>query len=324
MERLRSFKGVRSMGIMLVIAFFGIAMPTGAWAMVPFSLNSSGTSHINWSPKGASWDNRLGNYNGVTGNWAVVSGSPYHRGADYYADDWNWRSGDSDCGKTVVAPISGNIIYKGNKNNGYGNQVVIQSTWNQNFAWRGTHFENGSLTTATYVSAGSYVGRIGKTGLPSGSYCHLHSVLYKNIYSTLNGQQGRARLVQGLDLYNTGGPNIFAAPFYHDGSMCATYSNTGVVFFENGNCTGPTLRIATTGLLNLPNYGWNDRARSMFVQPGKSMRIYEHTNGTGATRCINGTMWDLGIDYYTNGTRIVQNGIPSISSVRYYNNSNCQ
>ncbi|WKZ31142.1 MAG: M23 family metallopeptidase [Candidatus Dojkabacteria bacterium] len=319
----RCFRRVKSGVLTIAIALLILAVPSSAWAMVPFALNSSGTSHIIWAQRGASWDNRLGNYGGVTGNWQVVTGSPYHYGGDYYADDWNWRSYNEDCYKHVVVPISGTIIFKGvaNPDPGYGYQVVIQSNQNSNFAWRGAHLVSGSVSppVGTTVQAGQFLGLVGNTGT---QYCHLHSVLYKNIYSYLNGQQGRVLLGQGKALFNTGGPNIFAAPFEHDGSHCNTFSASQLNLFENANCNGPRQQYVNPGLYNLTTF--NDLTRSMYVPPFKSARIYQHANGGGSTRCITGSMWDLGIDTYSNGVPIVQNGLSTISSVRYYHNStNC-
>ncbi|MCA9381320.1 M23 family metallopeptidase, partial [Candidatus Dojkabacteria bacterium] len=299
-------------------------------ASTSFVLDSNGTSHIGWMFFNSTWDNKNG--------W-TASGAYDHKGTDVYADDWNL--GQVDCGLDIRAPFSGNVIFSGwgtnlnGTSNGYGNQVIIQADANNNFAWRGTHMQDGSLTGATHVNAGDVIGKIGTTGGTS-TGCHLHSVLYKNIYQ--NNRYGRRAIddlssrgggLGGTDGTYNAADAQFAAPFYNDGipgggvSACQTFDDSGVTFFSSAECVGSKLHYTNTGFYNLTDSGFNDTARSMSVQSGWSARVYNDTNRGGASVCITGTKWDMTKDYYTNGQVIVSSDGPTISSVELFNNSNC-
>ncbi len=179
-----------------------------------FSLNNYGDSHIYWPYANSSY------INGWTGtnNWRVTCGPNcgWHHGGDYYADDW----ANGTCGTDFKAPISGKVIFSGYINNGYGNQVVIQSTDNYNFAFRVAHLQSRSVWNGQWVNAGQVIGKVGTTGNSTG--CHGHVVLYKNIYQRYVSYQswhtGLWRLQQGYGLGSSqwGGPNKFAAPYYFD------------------------------------------------------------------------------------------------------------
>lgn len=190
-----------------------------------FSLNNWGDSHIYWPFANSSY------INGWTGtnNWRVTCGPDcgWHHGGDYYADDW----ANYTCGTEVKAPFSGKVIYSGWSDAwGYGNQIVIQSTDNYNFAFRIAHMQNIYYwKKGDYVQAGQLIGHVGTTGNSTG--CHGHCVLYKNIYQNYKwGQTGLYRLERGWGLGSaeSGGPNKFAAPYYFSaGNKSARTSGKG-------------------------------------------------------------------------------------------------
>jgi murein DD-endopeptidase MepM/ murein hydrolase activator NlpD len=155
-----------------------------------------------------------------------------HHGDDYYADDWNLNSGgDTDLGKNLYSATAGKVIFAGvsegisDTSEYYGKQVIVQS--NNDFAIRYTHLNSISVNVGDNVYAGTFIGTIGKTGLPPNQckapnyYCaHLHLVVYKNINQISPkkglGQTGLYWLKKGniLSVVDyTSGPTIFAARF---------------------------------------------------------------------------------------------------------------
>ncbi|MEZ4888636.1 MAG: CARDB domain-containing protein [Chitinophagales bacterium] len=186
--------------LIILASFTSINM----YAQTNFSLNS-GTSHLYWAfGSSSSWTNRYDTYNGTSKEWKVAVGSSAHTGADQYADDWNWGSGNADEGQDLYACGSGTVIYVNNTlgtasscGNSYGRQVIIRFT-GTNFAVRYAHLQSvapGIVKNGT-VSAGQLIGYLGKTGLTGTGTCtsHLHIVLYKNI---TNGSTALASLELG-------------------------------------------------------------------------------------------------------------------------------
>lgn len=161
-------------------------------------------------------------------DWHVVNGSVYHKGDDYYADDWNWGTGSDDLGKTVIAAAPGYVIYAGFTGvgqpfDGYGNQVVVHIVDQQGayteFAYRYAHLDSIAVGVGGYVHFGSEIGTVGSTGTGSP---HLHSVLYENIYATASSSSrtGLENLQLGYSPSATlsgPSPSIFAGPFFNDG-----------------------------------------------------------------------------------------------------------
>lgn len=170
-----------------------------------------------------------GDCNGVNGK---TEGT--HCGDDWYAQDWNWRSGNDDLGKVLLSATTGRVIFSGPEEHslkkGYGNEVVIQlSPPFENFALRYTHLHEVLVATGDEVCIGSPVGVLGSTGAVTGP--HLHAAFYQNIneVSAKNGtgnsglfwlEQGKSpeSVLQGTPVTN------FAAPFTFDptitGSGC--------------------------------------------------------------------------------------------------------
>ena len=115
----------------------------------------------------------------------------------------------------------------------------------------------------------------------------------------------------GVNLYSTnGGSN----------SDCNSISGTGIKLFDGTNCATPEKYIPQTGFTNLSDF--NDQASSIYVSSGWSVKVYEHNDRIGSSRCINGNMWDLAVDYYTSGDtgKVINN---DISSLEVFNNSSC-
>jgi len=189
---------------LLITTSISQALPPFTPNSVAFSLNPSGRSHIGW----CFGDN----------SWTWTAGSAFHFGDDTYADDWN-RDGtscDQDRGWPVYATFPGTVIFTGNASNGFGNQVIIRSSQNTDFAMRFAHLDDISVSLNQAVTFSTLIGHTGDTGTDC---VHLHDVLYKNI-TQLNssGVAGLSRLQGGhYPQGNTGSATVFAADFYMDG-----------------------------------------------------------------------------------------------------------
>jgi len=105
-------------------------------------------------------------------------------------------------------------------------------------------------------------------------------------------------------------------------SNCPVYNFEGVVFWDQDNCYGSTLSAnGSTGVVNLTDYGWNDRAESIYVKNGWSVRVWQDINAGLATSCIYGSKWDLNQDTYeTNSGRSMHR---DITSIKVFQNSSC-
>ncbi|MBM75027.1 MAG: hypothetical protein CMK59_06485 [Proteobacteria bacterium] len=144
-------------------------MTKSAQAQANIHLNTNGVSSIMWP------------FKSPPEQMEEVCGSSFHFGEDYFADDWFHKGGESlTCGEPLYSPISGHIIFTGIGVENYGNQVIIQSDTDPRFAVRLAHMQSISkkVTSNQKISAGTYIGKVGKTGAQS---CHLHLVLYQNL-----------------------------------------------------------------------------------------------------------------------------------------------
>ncbi len=112
------------------------------------------------------------------------------------------------------------------------------------------------------------------------------------------------------------------------GIACDQIQFDGVTLFENKYCNRD--QNGNSAAYSQPN-GWidvnanfNDITSSIYVKYGWSIKVFEHSvaQGGGSWRCINGSMWDLSVDYYTNGNpnQIIND---TISSIQVYNNNSC-
>ncbi|MFT6502926.1 MAG: hypothetical protein ACJASQ_003058 [Crocinitomicaceae bacterium] len=174
----------------------------------PFELdpNFGAVSHIFWPFETIShsytWNENEG--------WFLsrTHGVDTHISKDYFALDYgkkislngiwddlsNWDfSPNFICDRQVTAPFDFKLIkvwdvysddcgYVGDEPAGYGNQIIIQSDLDQDFAFRVAHLNwvNTSLNYNQVYPKGTILGEHGSTGNSDGP--HAHCVLYKNIY----------------------------------------------------------------------------------------------------------------------------------------------
>ena len=137
-----------------------------------------------------------------------------------------------------------------------------------------------------------------------------------------------------------------------------TYPNTGhiidnsitwIVGFHNNNCSGwvdnplpdpvcywkvpdSGVRVFTgrycsenyktlqVGSYVLKDTAWDDSITAITIAEGYSALIYENTSSSGGARCINGWMWDFGVDTYTNSTIYIDN---TASRIDVFFSTNC-
>jgi murein DD-endopeptidase MepM/ murein hydrolase activator NlpD len=104
---------------------------------------------------------------------------------------------------------------------------------------------------------------------------------------------------------------------------CGEYTADAVVLFDSAFCnpSAGSLDFPVTGaLFNLSDLNWSNRVSSIYIPPGWSVMTLEQSNGEGAKRCLEGSMWDLSIDYFEDGTENMNN---AISSLVVYSETGC-
>lgn len=77
---------------------------------------------------------------------------------------------------TIKAADNGNIVYAGNKGDGYGNKIIIDH--NNGYRTMYAHLASISVSVGQTVSRGTSIGIMGRTGNSTG--IHLHFEVYQN------------------------------------------------------------------------------------------------------------------------------------------------
>lgn len=92
-----------------------------------------------------------------------------------YALDLNWRSGNSDMGKPVVASLGGTVVRPGYSST-YGNYVYIKhgKGWRTMYA----HLRSIRVKKGAKVKAGQRIGAVGNTGNAKTSHLHYEQQRY--------------------------------------------------------------------------------------------------------------------------------------------------
>lgn len=151
-------------------------------------------------------------------SYSSSSPSVTHTAVDKYAKDINWSSGNNDLNLPLFAPISGEVIFVGRSRKedsasayAYGNQVIIYNPYSR-IAARLTHLNETLPQMSTWVSIGSYIGKMGSTG--NSVYSHLHLVLYHNIEgSTLALSNLKKGIFPNGKTLSNGNHEKYALPF---------------------------------------------------------------------------------------------------------------
>lgn len=254
---------------------------------------SNQVSHIHWPFPNTSHNFDVGCVPECNG-WYNCYGSDFHTGGDILAFDYNFGCGSTtgDCGKVTTAPFSGTVIHE-DYHSGYGNQVIIQSDENPDFAYRVTHLQSiANIIEGDHVDVGDYLGYVGDTGSGANpGFCHAHCVLYKNInFSNYPGNETALdKLTRGESLAGGYNEYLSAAAFYFDA--------------DEGNTVNPTTLLTPTqsSIADIPIYfDWTD------VQGASSYRIQVATtylgwSATSGYTTSNNTSQTVPVNYSTGG-----------------------
>ncbi len=112
----------------------------------------------------------------------------------------------------------------------------------------------------------------------------------------------------------TSTPTITPTPF-----SCNSLPFNEVILFEHISCRGEYEQFLWPGFFNLQSSQFNDKASSINVPSGMSVKIYEHYNGEGQSRCFEQLDSDLRDDTWPDGSTIND----TISSIEVFEDENC-
>ncbi|HEX3044989.1 MAG TPA: peptidoglycan DD-metalloendopeptidase family protein [Bacillota bacterium] len=174
-----------------------------------FSLVEDGTSNLGWP-----FDNS---------NYSSSGTSPYHKGCDYYADDW-WAHDGSILDDNALAMAPGIVIFAGTTVGwSYGNHVIVQCLDNPRFAYMYAHLADMNVTVGDIVGFNTLIGHVGNSG---GDFSpHLHDALYQKI-TTADNSYNNLRLGYcpsgSINAWPDGTRSSYAAPFVNLGDSTPT------------------------------------------------------------------------------------------------------
>ena len=98
---------------------------------------------------------------------------------DPYTGEWKFHSGldlGYEYGTEVTSIFDGEVIYAGNLDDGYGNQVVIYSSSYDAYT-RFAHLSEYYVITGQMVYAGEPIAAVGSTGRSTGPHLHLEYII---------------------------------------------------------------------------------------------------------------------------------------------------
>lgn len=130
-----------------------------------------------------------------TGNWPDWNGYTWldwskENGAYHPGDDYNFGSGDDDCGQEVKACANGIVIHTSKSTSGYGNLIIIkhQLGYNLKRFIKETygietdqvlslyaHLKDILVAVGNEIDCDALIGHVGKTGT---QWCHLHFEIF--------------------------------------------------------------------------------------------------------------------------------------------------
>ena len=186
-----------------------------------FELNENSVSHLYWPFENTWLANQL-YFDGQSryfGRYTSGYGEAAHLCSDYYSRDYNKAkpfklNTDSEiCAKNFFATLSGTVIFKESDfpydcddirgSGGYGNQIVIQSIQDTDFAFRVSHLNYVLVDSGDAVYQGQRIGIIGSTG--NSDKAHAHCTLYKDIYSIRTFKDGNGSITTSfIDMLTKG------------------------------------------------------------------------------------------------------------------------
>lgn len=99
--------------------------------------------------------------------------------SDPYTGEWKFHSGMDigyEYGTEVTSIFSGEVVYAGDNDDGYGNQVVIYNSEYDAYT-RFAHLSEYYVYTGQMVSAGEIVAAVGSTGRSTGPHLHFEYII---------------------------------------------------------------------------------------------------------------------------------------------------
>ncbi len=97
---------------------------------------------------------------------------PENSGQYHLGEDWNWNSGDDDCGLPITASKEGTVIYADIGGGTWGNVVIVDHALpSGHFESLYGHLQDVFVTPGQIIEKGQQIGTCGKGGTES---CHLH------------------------------------------------------------------------------------------------------------------------------------------------------
>lgn len=256
------------------------------------------------------------------GSYPISQGCPgggytgsYHTNAAYYAIDFAMGR-DTKGGIPVYAPTAGTVRYaqfSAYPIGGYGNLVIIEDS-DENAHYL-AHLAKIYVSADQSVSQGQLIGLSGNTGNGTGTGYHLHyhvqELPWDSTTSTaVDAGDGDLSGItwaetdrcapSGVDDGQAVGPELSSNPYNYCPDFAAN-NVTEVKLFDHRSCEGNVLTLSSTGVPYRLYGSFDNRARSIYVPPGKSVYVADDAFDPYSRRiCANQDKWDLDVDNYKN------------------------
>ena len=256
---------------------------------------------------------------------------------DYHTNQIDFYMLDAD---TIYASKPGVVIYaKESSNTGgcnmdywqYANVVVIQHSGSE-YSWY-FHLKQNSVTVEVgdMVGYGTKIGEQGNTGYACGTTgIHLHFMVSTAVPSywpnaataslapwppggsiiRVNFSEASWTAIQEYQTYVS-----LNAPV---GTDCGVDVDK-VAVYDNTYCDEYLTSTGSIGLVELDTIGLDEKAESIEIPDGWSVKLYKNPNEMGGSLCVNGSdlmLWD---DTFSEGTTVAN----QLSWFRVYRSENC-
>jgi thermitase len=269
----------------------------------------------------------------VSQNWGIPQPGVSHSGLGLYAYDFGMPGGSS-----VSASRTGKVVISdggradttencgGSDKANLANRIVINHSDGKASLYLHLMSTSVSADSSKDIPQGKIIGKSGRTGWTNCAY-HLHFQVQNQGGWWEQSQEFYFDEYPATQLQWSNGSikytsqNQIATDVAPPQEQCSSYPFNGVTLFNDIECRGSEKKeIGSSGFTNLPDF--NDKARSINIALGWSMRIWEHNDRGGASRCMDHDFWDLTKDWYDSGPQIY-NSSGTISSVEVFHNSTC-
>jgi len=117
-----------------------------------------------------------------------------HLGFDWNALSPSGAAGDGDIGEPIYAMANGEVVYTNETHPGFGKVIVVEHTLADGVVYSLYAHLDSIETTSGTVSIGEKIGELGRSGLGTGDFAHLHT----EIFSVAEGASYLNYLTGGL------------------------------------------------------------------------------------------------------------------------------